>query len=52
MCRTTNFECVSSDSCGLSTQELLAQGQSVILEWGHWARVDEMRNDWGLADWG
>ena len=21
------------------TQELLAQGQSVILEWGHWARV-------------
>jgi predicted kinase len=22
------------------TQELLAQGQSVILEWGHWARVE------------
>lgn len=21
-------------------QELLAQGQSVILEWGHWARVE------------
>ena len=22
------------------TQDLLAQGQSVILEWGHWARVE------------
>jgi predicted kinase len=22
------------------TQELLAEGQSVILEWGHWARVE------------
>ena len=22
------------------TQELLAHGQSVILEWGHWARVE------------
>ena len=22
------------------TQELLAQGQSVILEWGHWARIE------------
>ena len=22
------------------TQELLAQGQSMILEWGHWARVE------------
>lgn len=22
------------------TQELLAQGQSVVLEWGHWARVE------------
>jgi predicted kinase len=22
------------------TQELLARGQSVILEWGHWARVE------------
>lgn len=22
------------------TQELLAQGQSVILEWGHWARAE------------
>ena len=22
------------------TRELLAQGQSVILEWGHWARVE------------
>ena len=22
------------------TQQLLAQGQSVILEWGHWARVE------------
>jgi predicted kinase len=22
------------------TQELLSQGQSVILEWGHWARVE------------
>ncbi len=22
------------------TQELLANGQSVILEWGHWARVE------------
>jgi predicted kinase len=22
------------------TQELLTQGQSVILEWGHWARVE------------
>jgi len=22
------------------TQELLAQGQSVILEWGHWARLE------------
>jgi predicted kinase len=24
----------------LLSQELLAQGQSVILEWGHWARVE------------
>ena len=24
----------------IHTQELLAQGQSVILEWGHWARVE------------
>jgi predicted kinase len=24
----------------LLTQELLAQGQSVILEWGHWARAE------------
>jgi predicted kinase len=24
----------------LHSQELLAQGQSVILEWGHWARVE------------
>lgn len=22
------------------SQELLAQGQSVILEWGHWARIE------------
>ena len=22
------------------TQELLAQGQSVVLEWGHWARAE------------
>ena len=31
------------------TQELLAQGQSVILEWGHWARVE--RDEKRLGAW-
>ena len=33
------------------TQELLAQGQSVILEWGHSARVNGMRNGSEPALW-
>ena len=35
----TNSECVSNVIWVLS-QDILAHGQSVILEWGHWARVE------------
>jgi predicted kinase len=28
------------DQLWVLSQDLLAQGQSVILEWGHWARVE------------
>ena len=31
--------------------DLLAQGQSVILEWGHWRRSSEMRSDSGRGRW-
>ena len=34
------------------TQELLAQGQSVILEWGHWARAERTRSALGRGPWG
>ena len=34
------------------TQELLAQGKSVILEWGHWARVERDEKRLGARDLG
>jgi predicted kinase len=34
------------------TQELLARGQSVILEWGHWARVERDKKRLGARLWG
>ena len=33
-------------------QELLAQGQSVILEWGHWARVERDEKRLGASSLG
>jgi predicted kinase len=36
----------------LLSQELLAQGQSVILEWGHWARVERDEKRLGARDLG
>ena len=35
-----NFRPLIEGQLWALTQELLAQGQSVILEWGHWARVE------------
>jgi predicted kinase len=35
-----NFRALLEGQLWTLTQELLAQGQSVILEWGHWARVE------------
>jgi predicted kinase len=32
------------DQLWVLSQDLLAQGQSVILEWGHWARVERDEN--------
>ncbi len=34
------------------SQDLLAQGQSVILEWGHWARVERDEKRLGAVPWG
>ena len=34
------------------TQELLVQGQSVILEWGHWARAERDEKRLGARDLG
>src|SRR5437764_13132197 len=36
----------------LLSQDLLAQGQSVILEWGHWARVERDEKRLGARAWG
>ena len=33
------------------SQDLLAQGQSVILEWGHWARAERDVSDSGRERW-
>jgi predicted kinase len=35
-----NFRPLIEGKLWTLTQELLAQGQSVILDWGHWARVE------------
>jgi predicted kinase len=35
-----NFRPLIEGQLWALTQDLLAQGQSVILEWGHWARVE------------
>jgi predicted kinase len=35
-----NFRVLVERQLWTLTQELLARGQSVILEWGHWARVE------------
>jgi predicted kinase len=35
-----NFRPLIEGQLWTLTQELLAQGQSVILEWGHWARAE------------
>ena len=44
MCGTTTFGFDSNASCGLSPRSLpLIQGQSMIVEWGHWARVETRR---------
>src|SRR5438477_13126646 len=34
------------------SQDLLAQGQSVILDWGHWARVERDEKRLGARAWG
>ena len=34
------------------TQDLLALGQSVILEWGHWARAERDKKRSGREPWG